>query len=243
MTVPDHDRVEVRDGAVPAPCCFCRRLTLGLVGQDFYLAPYFLDTDRSFADGRYGQCHLKCLQESGLGRRWASGVSDYFCRRWPDWIGIDGGASRVHVSPPTRGIILWSAQGWFAELPFNVLHDAAADTPSGAGTPRPSRRTLSVSSIIGFEGGPYETIFAALTGGHHSRIELPTLLAQLNCADRVLTPHVLRDGWVERVVPESRKIPLPAEYRARHAVEFDVELINACRAAIRRTVGWRRRRR
>ncbi|MEV7988110.1 hypothetical protein [Micromonospora sp. NPDC085948] len=231
----------MRDAGVPEQCCFCGRLSLGLSGQDFYLAPYFLGPDRSGTDDRYGQCHLRCLRESGLACRWASGVGDYFCRRWPDWTGVRGDAWRVHVSPPARTLILWSAHGWFAMLPFHALR--AGEVPPAVGPPAEGRVLLGVSSTVGYEGGPYERIFAGLGGAPPDRIDLPTLLADLDSADRVLTPHVLRGGWVERVASEDRKVSLPAEYQARHAVELDADLVDACRLAVRASVGWRQRRR
>ncbi|WP_410818092.1 hypothetical protein [Micromonospora sp. 050-3] len=210
------------------------------MGQDFYLAPYSLGPDRSGTDDRSGQCHLRCLRESGLGRRWASGSSDYFCRRWPDWTGVDGGAWRVHVSPRARTFVLWSAHGWFAQLPFHVVQ--AGDVPPAVGPPADGRVLLAVSSTVGFEGGPYETIFAGLRSGKQDRIDLPKLLEDVDSADQVLTPHVLRGGWVERVASEERKVSMPAEYLARHAVDLDADVVAACREAVRATAGRRRRR-
>ncbi|MET8042822.1 hypothetical protein ABZU25_18420 [Micromonospora sp. NPDC005215] len=119
----------------------------------------------------------------------------------------------------------------------------AGDVPQAAGPPAEGRVLLGVSSRVGFEGGPYERIFAGLGSGQPDRIDLPTLLADLDSADQTLTPHLLRGGWVERVASEGRNVSMPAEYRARHAIELDADLVDACRVAVRAAAGCRRRRR
>ena len=95
-------------------------LALGLMGQDFYLAPYMLGQDRSFTDNRQVIATSDAFQESGLAGEWATGVSDHFCERWPDYIELDDGDGRLHASFPARSLTVWSV-GRVVRPPFPWL--------------------------------------------------------------------------------------------------------------------------
>ena len=76
-------------------CSLCGRLVLGLAGQDWCVLPWMLDGD----DGgvRAGPCHVRCLDERGVARRWAEAVEATLARvvaglgltdRYPDGAGV-----------------------------------------------------------------------------------------------------------------------------------------------------------
>ncbi|WP_433319930.1 hypothetical protein ACQP0U_15260 [Micromonospora sp. CA-269861] len=230
---------ELRDGGVPEQCFICGHLALGLTGQDFYLAPYMLGQDRSFADDRYGYCHLRCLQESGLAGKWAAGVSDHFCERWPDFVELDDGDRRIHASFPARSLTVWSVEGWFATIPFSILRNSGVE--SAAIEPSPGHRLFAVASVVGFVNGPYEAIFGDLRGGPQREIDLLHLLEEIGTLEHILEPRLLEGGRIERV--PSDNTALDDEYRAKHFLEVADNVVEASALLINRATGWKRRRR
>lgn len=114
------------------PCSLCGRPVLGLAGQDWSLLSWMLDADPATVAGvRPGPCHVRCLDESGSGRRWAEAVERYHCTRWPDAAaGRDAGVRwRLHGSPPARRFHLWRSDGRLASFPYAaVRHDPVALT-------------------------------------------------------------------------------------------------------------------
>ncbi|MEU4402281.1 hypothetical protein [Micromonospora orduensis] len=230
---------ELRDGGVPDQCFICGRLTLGLIGQDCYLAPYMLGQDRSFTDDRFGQCHLKCLQESGLSRKWAAGVADYFCERWPDFVELDGGGRRVHGNFPAKSLVLWSIEGWFATLPFSSLRSLGGDSAPIEAVQ--GRRLVGVTSVVGFEDGPYEAIFGGLRSGRQEHLDLISVLAEIGTLEQILDPRLVKDGRIERV--PSKNVALGDEYQAGHFIEIADDVFDACTVMVNRAPAWKRRRR
>lgn len=229
---------ELRDAAVPEQCIYCGRLALGLVGQDFYLAPYAITGDRSFADDRYGQCHLKCLREAGLAEGWARAIEEHYKLRWPDYWESDDKSWRVHASYTMRECVVWNAYGWFAVIPFSAV--TASIEPGGSRAVR-----VAVDSTVGYEGGPYESIFFELRSGQRETLDLVDVLMDLDLTDRLLDRRLVEGATVRRIEVADKRAELPAEYHARHWVDLPQVAFLACKELSRRVVpsGRRRRRR
>jgi hypothetical protein len=97
---------------------------LGLAGHDWSVLPWMLEAG---ADIPPGPCHVRCLREGGIGRRWAGAVEEYHCARWPRWrAGADGGVRwRLHDSRAARRFHLWRADGRLSSFPYAALRPGA----------------------------------------------------------------------------------------------------------------------
>jgi hypothetical protein len=168
-----------------------------------------------------GACHVRCLHDHGVGRRWAEAVEDYYCLRWPQWrTGRSAGVRwRLHGSRHARRFHLWRSDGRLTSFPYAALA-AAAPTPE---------LTTEVAEV----GTGYAAVLLHAMGTDESGVPvpLPEVVAALGLADRY--PAV--EGVLARRL-SGRRPDVPDILIARYRLALDAPVLRASRALIRASV-------
>jgi hypothetical protein len=189
-------------------CTICRRLVLGLAGQDWTVLPWMVES--AAAEVPAGPCHVRCLADHGAAAAWAAAVEAYHCTRWPRWLaGTDAGVRwRLHSSRPARRFHLWRSDGRLASFPYAAIR------------PGP----LHVATDLAELGTAHAAALLAAMGTDEPGVEVPlvTVIAALDLADR----YPLGTGGVTR-----RLRVVGGEAVDVLAVRHPLPLLPACRRA------------